>query len=232
MVHASVFFPWKEGLQWNKLKIHAVGKYSISRPRESQQIADAIVATMKKVRGNAYTPGTIMDGTACVGGDTLRFAQTFQHVIAVEKDAATYAMLQNNISVYELPESKVRSICNNFLAVLSEMQMIPPNCDVIYMDPPWNPPGRAWYTRLKNLMLFMDHVPVDQVVRDIFNTTQEPSPDLVAIKCPANFDVRRFVKALPGIPVILQPVHTFFVLMCINPRCNFQNNITLPCFAE
>lgn len=229
MVHASVFFPWKEGLQWNRLKIHAVGKYSISRPRESQQIADAIVATMRKVRGDAYIPGTILDGTACVGGDTIRFAQTFEHVIAVEKDAATYALLKNNIYVYELPNSKVQLIHDNLLAVLLEKRV--QHCDVIYIDPPWNPPGRAWYTRLKNLMLFMDHTPVDQVVQDIFNTAEEMSPAVVAIKCPANFDVRRFVKSLPGVPVILQPVHTFFVLLCINPRCNFQNNVSA-CFIE
>ena len=222
MVHMSAFFPWKDGIQWNQLKIHAIGKYSVSRPRESQQIADAIVSTLRKVYGDTYTPGTILDGTACVGGDTIRFAQVFRHVIAVEKDAPTYVMLENNISVYEFPQSRIELIHGSLLGVLSETQ----KCDVVYIDPPWNPPGRPWYTRLKNLMLFLDCTPIDAIVQEIFSAA-ETSPALVAIKCPANFDVRRFVKALPGVPVILHPIHTFFILLCINPRCNFNVNESL-----
>lgn len=85
---------------------------------------------------------TIIDGTACVGGDTISFAldRQIEHVIAIEISTARYECLLNNLALYpHLIASKVFAVNQNFLIWLDEMksQLIENGASAVFLDPPW-----------------------------------------------------------------------------------------------
>ncbi len=224
-IEMAKYFPCSDDVtvDWNQLRIHDVGKYSISRPDDAEDILRTIVNVMNMISGGSFRPdaATIVDGTACVGGDSISFARVFKKVTSVERDPDTFRLLANNLGVYGLLNTKVHPINADLMTMLSDAASIAYNCDVLYMDPPWNRPGQPWHSQLKTLMLYLGATPIDQVVQNVLansDLNRRKKPHMIVVKCPGNFDLRRFVKALPDVAVIVHPVKSFLVLMCINPH--------------
>lgn len=222
-VEMAKYFPCREDaqLQWDQLRIHDVGKYSISRPEDADEILRTILNVMQQVSGGTFRPeaATIIDGTACVGGDSISFAQVFKHVMSVERDPQTFQLLTNNLKVYGLSKTKVTPVNTDVLTLLSSSAAM--KCDVLYMDPPWNRPGQPWHSTLKTLMLYLGDTPIDQVVKNVMSSSdgnRHKKPHLIVVKCPGNFDVRRFMRTLSDVAIIAHRVKTFLILICINPH--------------
>lgn len=216
------YFPAREGVDMSKLMIHCVAKYSISKPTD----AAGILAVMKefldltfRCASQEHRPINIMDATACVGGDTISFAEYFPKVIAVEKDEKTFRMLENNLDVYRLKD-RVLPIHADFVELLRGNN-IPASVDAVYIDPPWNPPGQPWHSKLKNLMLSLSNVPIHTVVHDIIKKTHIRT---VVLKVPFNFDFRAFLTKIPRMMVMTHRVSSFFIVMCWTPSANKRSS--------
>ncbi|KAK2066488.1 hypothetical protein P8C59_000302 [Phyllachora maydis] len=79
-------------------------------------------------------PRTLIDLFGGAGGNTIAFANSghFDHVIAVERDAATLACAQHNASVYRVPPGVVTWVlgdCFEFLAALKQAHGLGPARD-------------------------------------------------------------------------------------------------------
>ena len=67
-----------------------------------QVTADQITAkcaALLSVSGSGTAGATVVDLTACVGGNVLSFAKRFGHVVGVEVDAQRFELLAHNVSV-------------------------------------------------------------------------------------------------------------------------------------
>jgi 16S rRNA G966 N2-methylase RsmD len=108
------------------IELNEEAEYSVSRPFQSRQILDFISLNSKKDE-------TILDATACVGGDTIYLAEYFKHVIAIEKNVDNYKLLERNIAKFDFKNiTTLNQDCT-----LYDFN----NVDVIYFDPPWGGPG-------------------------------------------------------------------------------------------
>ena len=122
----------------------------------------------------------IMDCTACVGGDTLGFANIFEHVISIEIDKKIYDMLVNNIKVYNL--SNIHCYNENCINILKKINYIP----IIYFDPPW---GGSEYKKYFNLRLKISNIPIEDITANLLGKRYcKIAPKMVIYKLPKNYD--------------------------------------------
>ena len=166
-------------VNYDNLKITDEGMYSLTKYIDSI----AIIRAMKNIIGEENIEGlTIMDGTANVGGDTIRFAMNFNKVISVELDKDNYDVLLNNVEVYNLRD-KVSLINDDVTKVYNNIQLFP---DVLYLDPPWGGKGYKEFDEEK-MVIFLSNI---SLTRFIGNVLISPSkPKYIFIKLPINYNV-------------------------------------------
>ena len=171
--YVCTLFPPKDGIDTSKLQITTIGVYSITSYKANQDIVQMITDKVGKVI-------TIMDCTACVGGDTIGFALNFNYVISIEKDPINYGALFNNIMTYKL--ANVSSINKDFtqegMDIINDRRP-----DVVYFDPPW---GGKDYHLHKNLDLFLGEYNIKDIVNTIIDSFDFVK--LVVLKVPSNFN--------------------------------------------
>ena len=208
------YFPKVTGVDFSRLQIHDVGKYSITRPADADNVLQTLLTfidvTSCALDGSKRHPLSIIDATACVGGDTISFASAFDKVVSVEKDPNTFDLLKNNLEAYKLLPDKVLPINADFVELLKH-NALPFAVDIIYMDPPWNPPGQPWHSKLKNLMLYLSGMPVYDVVHLAMHNTPAHT---IAVKVPYNFDFHTFVKKLSDTILMVHSVSSFYIIFC------------------
>src|SRR5438552_1942738 len=93
-------FPCPPSKNYNKLMIDDESVTYITTPVNSEIIAEIISSSLPKNVSCADI--TILDGTACVGGDTISFGKIFGTVIASEIEERRFKMLVNNLKEFEL----------------------------------------------------------------------------------------------------------------------------------
>lgn len=143
------------------------GKFSFTRPGCSYQI----VKQMKTFMNSDLKDLVITDGTACVGGDTLRFSLEFSRVNAIEKNFENFTALSANCG-----ESKNVNLYNgDCIQLLENLEQ-----DVVYFDPPWGGPE---YWKLPTLRLKVGNMQLHEIVEHILATRKAKH---VFIKAPAN----------------------------------------------
>lgn len=160
------YFPYTE--RYAELQMTSEGKYSVTWPVDAQKTCDLI-------RKFAETATTIIDATACVGGDTIAFARNFNKVYAVEKSPDNYAALVNNLRVYNLKNVQT------YNGDICDFASLPG--DVFYADPPWGGPE---YKHVKSLRLTLGGKPLLEFVKLFV------SPRLFVFKLPPNYDFTEF----------------------------------------
>ena len=204
------FFPPSKNLDKSKLQISTEGMYSISKPLHAKTISEAIVRFLLLLEYPKPSKLTMTDGTACVGGNTLSFLQTFNRVIAVEKNEEHHDMLVHNLKQYKIPKRKIQVLHADFLNIIPTL-----STDVVFIDPPWNRPNQKWHTSYRFLMLYLSDVPVFKIVKMIFDST---SCFLVALKCPKNFDIATYVKNLDNFVLAVMHVANYLVILTCRKR--------------
>lgn len=123
---------------------------------------------------------SILDGTACVGGDSIAFGKIFGCVVAIEIKKYTYDMLVNNLLQYEL--YNVIPINEDCLKIFNRLNFI----DIVYFDPPW---GGKDYKNNNKLRLSIGDKYVDEVVNEVLNSTKN-NVKLIVLKLPKNYDLK------------------------------------------
>lgn len=171
--YVCTLFPPKLGVDMNKLKITTVGVYSVTSYKSNRQIVEMI---RKKVGSDI----TIMDSTACVGGDTIGFALNFKHVISIEKDYINYNALVNNVNIYKLNNVTIsnKNFVEDGMNIIGKFKP-----DVVYFDPPWG--GKDYHIH-KNIDLYLDNKNIKDIIKDILGTFKFVK--MVVLKVPLNYN--------------------------------------------
>ena len=85
-------------------------------------------------------------------------------------------ILENNVKVYGI-QDKVNIYCSDYLDIGYKLEQ-----DVIFFDPPW---GGKNYKDLKLINLFLDTIPINQIVKELL------SKSIIAIRVPFNYDFKK-----------------------------------------
>jgi hypothetical protein len=169
-----------------------------------QLTADKITRDLLKHLGRE---STIADGTACIGGNTYSFAQTFTRVLAYEIDPKRASYLAHNMKI--LGMKNVECIHGDVITTLSQ------TVDCIFLDPPWGGPE---YKKRERVQLYLSENPLSTVCKKL-----TPYTTFFALKVPTNFDEQTFQQECEGYlsPVLrntqLRKMHLLVYKVCIQP---------------
>jgi 16S rRNA G966 N2-methylase RsmD len=168
------FFPYLEGINYDKLILNKEGRYSITRRSESAQIIECMNTILK-----TCSDKTITDVTACMGGDTINFSFYFKKVFSIEINPENFKLLQHNISVFEC--SNIEAFCGDSTKIMNWKS------DVVFVDPPWGGPS---YRNTETIELYMRNVKLDDWLEKLMTSSYRPS--YIFLKLPFNYRTIRF----------------------------------------
>ena len=170
-----------------RLQVDAVAGYSVTDARTAQQTTELLL----RLPGIPRRGAKIVDGTACVGGNTISFAvDGFGDVVAVELDGCRCDMLQHNIEVVRNHYARqpnvsfcsVKVLRANILELLrlshestSKLSLSPDvksteagmhttplaTADILFLDPPWG--GTGYGDAGDNIDLSLGDVPIPEL---------------------------------------------------------------------
>jgi hypothetical protein len=166
-------FPRREGVDYSKLHTTDEGSYSITRRRDAERISYVLRHTFSNLKEL-----TITDATACIGGDTLNFANHFGHVHSIEMKGDNFKALRNNVEVYGFQ--------NITLHHADCTQLFNWNTHILYIDPPW---GGRDYKKTQNLDLFLSTKRLDIWLEEIL--LRRNRPKYIVLKLPVNYNFNR-----------------------------------------
>jgi len=169
-------FPEDKKVNFKKLKMSNIGKYSVSDPKSAQYISDVIKSYFPKNNNLIIT-----DATANMGGNTINFAKNFSKVNSVEIIKLHCKFLENNIKQYKLSKN-VNIKCNDYFDVMLDLKQ-----DIIFIDPPW---GGTDYKKIPYLDLSLNNVDIG----DIVNKLKEKAK-MIVLKVPKNFNLTKIVRS-------------------------------------
>jgi 16S rRNA G966 N2-methylase RsmD len=192
------YFPKKKGINTDNLKITDIGKFSITFPTEADEITNIISKQFK-------TPGDIVitDATACVGGNSINFANNFAHVNSVEVSPLECETLKNNIKVYGL-QNKISVHCADYLTIKDKLVQ-----HVIFFDPPWGGPG---YRYKKRLNMNLSGIDIVQVISTLLKKAK-----LIVVKAPSNYNISRLITNLSVKKISIYKLEKYNVIT-ISPK--------------
>lgn len=183
------WFPKIFGIDYDSLRITDEGMYSLTKHIDSI----AIIRAMKNIIGEENIGGlSIMDGTANVGGDTIRFAMYFKRVIGVELNRDNYDVLEHNVKVYSSKLDNITVINGDILDEAIYQQV---HTDVLYLDPPWGGKGYKDYEEEK-MVIFLSNTSLTQFIGNVLLNPIRPS--YIFIKLPINYNI----DTLRGMPYV------------------------------
>jgi hypothetical protein len=200
-------FPYKQDIDYIKLKTTEEGLYSITRKRDSERILSIIKYNVKDLNTK-----TITDGTACIGGDTIQFGLWFNHVHSIEINSDNFECLENNIKVYNLNNV---TLYNGDCTTVFNWKT-----DVLYLDPPWGGPE---YKGKVNLDLSIGNKRIDEWLDEILIRKNRPS--FIFLKLPHNYNFKR-LNFLVNVEMI-KPfrVHNYVLIMIVVHQALDQRTI-------
>jgi 16S rRNA G966 N2-methylase RsmD len=166
-----------EDQRW-KIQMDDVALFSVTEPTLAEQQSLLIRRALYDVVGaEGLKQAVITDATACVGGNTISFADYF-FVNTVELSPQRARMLTNNVMVYN-KQKKTRVICADYTVAMKTLTQ-----DVVFFDPPW---GGRDYKKTSSIDMFLGpHNVADLAVQLL----TEDKTKLVAIKAPVNYNVK------------------------------------------
>lgn len=179
---------------------------------------------MTRLIASRVGPGAaVIDGTACVGGNTISFARTFPRVVACEVSAQRCDLLGHNVeaatgkaAVRAESLGQVRAAAEAGAAVtifhggVQDLLAVPgagwpPLGRALFLDPPWGGPE---YKLLPKLSLFLGDVNVASLLarvaaeagrQHLAGTGPLSALSLVALKGPFNLDVDEVLASSRGL---------------------------------
>ena len=197
-IYNERLFPKIEKHKYKSLQSDTETKTYITTPHAAKQIGNIIKKYFLKLDMKLES---IVDCTACIGGDTLAFAKHFSKVYSVEIDRNRFNMLRNNVNVYEL--DNVELINNDCLEALRNIDKV----QALYFDPPW---GGSNYKNHTNLRLSINGESIEKITIDILSRRYIKKPPIFVIfKLPKNYDIQYFFKTVSYKDEIEQIINSF-----------------------
>lgn len=153
-----------------------VASYSVTETH----MADRMSQIVSRAFDNLHDI-TILDGMACVGGNTISFAKFFPQVLSNEFSPSRYEMLKHNVSAV-MKLQNVRFF-NASILDLATADVISGTYQALFLDPEWGGPD---YKYKKNLRLHIATTSVEDFVLNILQS--QAMLMVVALKLPMNYD--------------------------------------------
>lgn len=175
-------FPWKQGVNRNKLKMNYECISYVTVYRDSERIIDYISKKLEKYKLNK-SDITVVDATACVGCDTISFCNNFDVVIPIEVNLERYNDLLHNLETYDVKNAY--PVNGNCLEKIDEITI---NIDIIYFDPPW---GGSEYKLKDKISLKIENIELTEIVERYIDRVK-----MLVFKLPKNFDYDNFLCKL------------------------------------
>lgn len=163
----------------HRLEVDEEAAYSVSNESSAAKVV-AIVQSFK--------PSCVVDATACVGGNAIAFARTFQRVYAIEIDQGRFDMLKNNLQVVNLSRV-VTCVKGNCIEELPKIRVGGQGDEKIFVfaDPPWG--GRHYkFQTTPDVHLKGSADDSNLLTRFVRVCAAHPDVSGLALKLPANFD--------------------------------------------
>lgn len=163
---------------YTKLQYDTQGLYSITHPKEANDISKIIINELVKLN---ITDFSILDGTGGIGGNTFSFSKYFNKITTIELDNIRYNMLINNTRIYNLKniniknENSVEYLYNNYS-----------NYKIYYFDPPWGGPD---YKKKNKITLLMGSKTLVDIIIYLKKVTRRK---LLVYKLPFNYNFSEF----------------------------------------
>jgi RNA recognition motif-containing protein len=178
----------------DKLLLDEVAEYSVTPISLANLMSKMIINVLDKSNSDIKEmqyPLKIVDGTACVVGNTISFAKYFAQVAAVEIDQDRFAMLKNNVQDV-LSLKNVDLIHGDISKMISTERFS--SFDCMFIDPPWGGPD---YKKHSKLQLHLGELSIPEFCALIFRSSK--SIKLICSKLPNNYDfeslTERFSKS-------------------------------------
>lgn len=190
----DILWGGKDGIDRVKvanIKMDNVALFSVTACRPANDMC-VILLTLPGISKESR----VTDTTACVGGNTVAFAQAFRDVHAIEIDRHRFDMLKHNLRVcsfekefLERPivwEGDCLAICGHSLH----------NQDIVFVDPPW---GGIHYESNRQSVdtLSLSGVPLHRACRTLSSLCK---CKYVAVKLPHNMDLDGLLNPDDGPP--------------------------------
>lgn len=190
IIFLNRLFPWKLGTNRKNLLIDQECVSYITIPKDSNKIAQIISSIYCKKYNKTEKEMIIIDSTACVGGDTITFANIFGIVIPIEIDQKRYHNLIHNLQTYNI--CNVYPINGDSTLIINNIQL---DIDVIYIDPPW---GGNCYKMKQNIELQLGGINLDVIIMQFLNKAK-----LIILKLPKNYNFNSLEKKLNNCNMIV-----------------------------
>lgn len=146
------------------------GVYSMSTEKSARETNRVIARAL----GRSPKSITITDATACIGGNSIPFAEYFSRVNSVEVDQNNYAALKHNVELLNLSNITLHN--SDYTKVYKDLPQ-----DVVFADPPW---GGIDYKSADKVRLKLGDMFIEDIVKDL--------PCDVFVKVPLNFDLDKY----------------------------------------
>lgn len=163
----------KPDIDYSKLKVSEIGKYSIMRHRDATKLIQIIYDHMK-----TYDL-TITDATGGIGGTSIYLSDKFKLVKTVEIDKFHQNIIENNIKVYGFKNNTLYK--NNYLTIMNRLKQ-----DVIVIDPPW---GGKDYKTINLLDLYLEGINIVCIINDLL---EKNKCELIILFIPFNYNLKSF----------------------------------------
>ena len=189
------YFPNINNVDFNKLQIDEIGKFSITLPKK----ADVITKIIKNYCNSNEL--IITDATAGVGGNVISFCKSGFIVNAVEIDNTRFNFLKNNIEQYNF-SNKVTLFNDSYINIFNKIKQ-----DIIYIDPPW---GGINYKDIENINILIDNITIEDICNNIISNKLSK---LTVIKLPFNYNLNFIKNKIQNIFIIYRMKHIILVII-------------------
>lgn len=174
---AKTYFPLKEGVNFNDLKISSEGYYSISKP----YLGLYIIKIMKESVEDDLKNYVITDATGGNGGDSIYFAENFKFVNTVELNPEHCDIIKHNMNVYGFKNWSIT--CDSYDKVMMNLKQ-----DIVYIDAPWG--GPSMINLYENDVKLGNYYMYQLVNYIMFNFEIK----YVVLKLPPNYALQKYYK--------------------------------------
>ncbi|KAF9999666.1 Trimethylguanosine synthase [Modicella reniformis] len=156
------------------IKIDMEGWYSVTPEKIATHIAQRCASDV------------VIDAFCGVGGNTVQFALTCHHVIAIDIDPVRLMCAKHNARIYGV-EDRIEFICGDYMTLIPRLK-----ADVVFLSPPWGGPGYLDQT----LFDIKQDIPIDGEL--LFQETRKITNN-IAYFLPRNSDPQQIGRmAGPG----------------------------------
>ena len=168
-----------------QLQMDEIASFSVTEATFADQISEAI-ASQKGVHNQM----SIVDATACVGGNSMSFGKYFQYVTAVELDPKRAKMLEHNLDLCKRHATfgfvaNKRVFCGDYTKL---MRTQIGRSDIVFFDPPW---GGMDYKNEASVELSLGN----RKMHDIVNECSQYAT-YVVLKLPKNYNMMALKRGI------------------------------------